>query len=473
MANIDRIVNVQIALRTSAITTLSFSDLLVLGNFKSQAGERVIIITDPDELLDDYDVPAASPLYRAAQVCFSQIPTIPQLFIGNKDPGGLPPVSIVASALDPHYMEQGEPDSTDVLLTVTGTGFLPSSKIRFGTVVEQSTKFVDDQTLTLSISRAMFPSTDANVPVTVFDTNIGESNALTFQIIPVGGAPPMVPAPLPPPLGASPAEIMAAINGENSNWYAFCDSDHIEGDISSYAAWAESSQKLFVCTLSTPESIKPPSGNTSVAAELKSGNFFRTAWWYNPDPLEFTDIAITARSFTKYPGGETWANQRLNAVQVTPLSETNARNIFSMNGNSFEPFRNINITQNGKTAGGEWIDVIRFRDWLCEEVRTRVFLQMVDNRIPYTDPGIGMIRIRIDQALAFGVSRGGIAPPELDADDNIVPSYTIDMPLSQSVSFNNKANRLLQDVYFTARLAGAIHVVEIKGVLTYEALATA
>jgi hypothetical protein len=309
------------------------------------------------------------------------------------------------------------------------------------------------------------------VDVSVYDPNLGETGAMVFTVIAVGAPDPTAPAPPTIDPTASISEIMAAINAENTDWYAFCDTDHDEANTLEYAAWAESAQKLFVTVLSDPMNISPPSSDTtSVAAQLKAGNFFRTAWWYNPDPLEFTDVAITARSFTKYPGGETWANQRLNAVTTTQMNEVTARNIFTKNGNTFEPFRNINITQHGKVSGGEWIDVIRFRDWLCEEVRLRVFSQMIDNRIPYTDPGIGIIRTRIDQALAFGVARGGIAPPEVGAEENLIPSYTISMPLSQNVSFNNKANRLLQDVYFTARLAGAIHVVEIKGTLTYEAL---
>ena len=57
------------------------------------------------------------------------------------------------------------------------------------------------------------------------------------------------------------------------------------------------------------------------------------------------------------------------AVTSTFLNETTFNNIYGKNGNTFEPFRNISITQNGKVAGGEWIDVIRFRDWLCEEIK--------------------------------------------------------------------------------------------------------
>lgn len=474
MANIDRIVNVQIQLRTAAITTQSFSDLLLLGTFRSQAGERVIIITDADELLQDYAVTSSSPLYKAAQVAFSQIPTVPQIFIGQKDPTGLPPTAPMnITTLAPHFMEVGsgvsnDPATPNVLMTINGTGFTPASKIKFGAYVEAATTYVSDSALTLDINRWQF-SGPGNVPVQVIDPDLGASNIVTFAIVPLGAGDPGVVAPPPQPGVDTPTNIMAAIRGENNEWYAFCDTDHDEADIIEYAQWGESAQKIFVTVLSdTNNTLPAATDTTSTGAKLKQGNFFRTAWWYNPDPLQFTDVAITCRSFTMYPGGETWANQRLSGVTTTNISETTARNLHGKNGNTFEPFRNIAITQLGKVAGGEWIDVIRFRDWLCEEIRIRVFQQMIDNRIPYTDPGIAMIRTRIAQALDLGVVRGGIAPPEVNAEGKVIPSYTISMPLSMNVSQNNKANRLLQDCYFTARLAGAIHVVEVKGVLTYE-----
>ena len=265
---------------------------------------------------------------------------------------------------------------------------------------------------------------------------------------------------------------LIAINDENSDWYGLCDVMHDENRTLDIAAWIEAHEKIFVTTLNDADNTTAAATDqTSVAYQLMNNNYFRTAWWWNPDPLQFPDVAIAAKSFTKYPGQETWANQRLSAVVSTFLSETIAINIFAKNGNTFEPFRNINITQQGKTSGGEWIDVIRFRDWLCEEIKVRIFQQMVDNRIPYTDPGIAIIRSRLQQALDFGVKRGGIAPPEVDLDGNYIPSYVIEVPLSATISPNDKANRILRDVYFTARLAGAIHVVEIQGTLTYDNLA--
>jgi len=360
MANIDRVVNVQISLQTAGITSLNFSDLLLFGPYTSPDSSLVNIITDPDQLIDTFGVLDTDPMYLAAETFFAQIPHPPRLFIGK---------------------DTALPDPTPDLI---------------------------------------------------------------------------------------------ALNNENSDWYGICDVTHTETRALHIGQWVEAHEKLYVTVLSDPlNASAPASDTTSTGHTLKTANLFRTAWWYHSEPEMFPDIAIAARSFTKYPGQETWANQRLNDVDSLFLPETTAQNVFGKNGNTFEPFRNIAITQNGKTAGGEWIDVIRFRDWLCDEIKVNIFQQMVDNRIPYTDPGIAIIRSRLQQSLDRGVFRGGIAPAEIDADGNIIPSYTISVPLAASVPPNVKATRVLQDVYFTARLAGAIHVVQIQGVLTYENLPVA
>lgn len=260
---------------------------------------------------------------------------------------------------------------------------------------------------------------------------------------------------------------LAALAAANNDWYAFSEVTHTEADLTLAAAWAEANTKLFLTALSDVD-ITNTSG-AEPATALKTSNFFRTAWWYNIDPNQFPEVAAAARAFTIAPGGETWANLRLSAVTAPPLTETAYLNITAKNGNTFEPFRNVSITQNGITAGGEYIDVIRFRDWLCEEIRTNTFNSFIDTRIPYTDTGIAIIRQGIIKALDLGVRRGGIAPRVKDPDaDRVIPSYTVTVPSVLAVSSSDKAARILRDVSFTARLAGAIHAVEITGALTYD-----
>lgn len=355
MANIDRIVNVQIALRTAGVRAQTFSDLLLLG--EHEGADRVSVITGSDQLLEaPFDLETTDPLYLAAQVAFSQIPGPSRLFIGRRD---------------------------------------------------------------------------AAQPVN---------------------------------------EALAACAVDSGDWYAFTEVSHSIADLSLAAAWAEANTKLFLTAISDID-VTTTSGDEPATA-LMVGNFFRTAWWYNSDPLQFPEVAAAARAFTILPGGETWANQRLQAVTSPALSETAYINITAKNGNTFERFTGgISMSQNGLTAGGEWIDVIRFRDWLCEEIRINVFNLMVDNRIPYTDPGIASVRQRIIQALDLGQRRGGIPPTVKDPDrDAVIYGYTTSVPRADEISVSDKAARILRDMKFTARLSGAIHAVTINGTLTYDAI---
>lgn len=182
-----------------------------------------------------------------------------------------------------------------------------------------------------------------------------------------------------------------------------------------------------------------------------------------------------SRCFTVYPGGETWANKKLSGITYDGLTETEYVAVTKKGYNTFERFADsVSITQNGKVAAGEWIDVIRFRDWLTETIKTEEFTMLINReKLPYTDAGIAMVESVLNKVLQLGQTRGGIAPTEYDEDGNKIVGYKISVPLASSISANVKAKRVLQDVSFVARLAGAIHAVEIKGSLTYENLTEA
>ena len=171
----------------------------------------------------------------------------------------------------------------------------------------------------------------------------------------------------------------------NNEWYGFVDVTHAVSDTLLAAAWAEANNKLYLTVIAEAGALT--SATDDLASSLMTGSFFRTAWWYHNDLTQFPDVATAAKAFAAYPGGggqltstrqffssDLWSERRLAGVTVTPLTETQFNNIKLKNGNTFEPFRNLNLTQRGMTAGGEWIDIIRGRDWLCEEIRSRGFL---------------------------------------------------------------------------------------------------
>lgn len=272
--------------------------------------------------------------------------------------------------------------------------------------------------------------------------------------------------------GESATEALAAClladtaDRANRAWYGVVDVNHSAAEMIEIAQWCEANQRLFFAVTNSAAAI----ATAGVIGQLVAGQFYRTAWFYHADPDAFPEVAAAARLFTIPPGGETWANKQLAAVPALSITPTLSFTIQNFNGNSFEPIRNLAITQGGHVAAGEWIDIIRFRDWQCEEIRTRVFDALINkDKVPFTDPGIAMLRQPLMAALDLGVRRGGIAPPEVTPppESKVIPSYTTSVPASVQISTVDKAARVLRDMRFTARLAGAIHAIEIRGSLTY------
>lgn len=265
-------------------------------------------------------------------------------------------------------------------------------------------------------------------------------------------------------------DALAACAKENNSWYGLALTSREEEKVLLAAAWAEANQKLFI-TASSDERLIDAGDSSDLASQCKTKNFFRTSVLYSHKAAEeYPEVAWMSYCFTFYPGAETWANKKLAGVSHSPLSETEYTALAKKNASSFENFNDsFSITQGGKVAGGEWIDIIRFRDWLVQEIQVNVTSTLINTygKVPYTDQGIELIGQSVRKALDLGIVRGGIAPLEYDSDQNEIPSYVVSLPKSVNVSDNNKANRVLQDVKFKARLAGAIHLTEIKGNLTY------
>lgn len=266
------------------------------------------------------------------------------------------------------------------------------------------------------------------------------------------------------------AEALAACAKENNNWYGLALASRVEDEVLLAAAWAEANQKLFV-TSSNAAGIIDAGEESDLASQFKTKNFFRSTVIYSHKAdVEYPEVAWMSYCFTFYPGSETWANKKLSGVSHSPLAEAEFAALKKKNASSFENFNDsFSITQGGKVAGGEWIDIIRFRDWLVQEIQINVTSTLINTygKVPYTDQGIELIGQSVRKALDLGIERGGIAPLEYDNDKNEIPSYILSLPKSANVSDNNKANRILQDVKFKARLAGAIHLAEIKGSLGY------
>lgn len=235
------------------------------------------------------------------------------------------------------------------------------------------------------------------------------------------------------------------------------------GDIQATVSWAEANEKLFFFEYTDIESFP-----------VENPNFYRTAGAFSglapaqPAENDYAALAWMAKCFGYQPGTETWNMKSIATIAPSALTTSQKEALTQINATQFLRYAGDNISIGGKTLAGEWIDVIRFRDWLKAEMQTRVFnVLKVNRKVPFTDDGIGLIEGAMEATLLKGQTIGGIAPTEYDADGNEIPGFTVTVPRASELTEAERKSRKLTGCKYTARLAGAIHLVEIEGFLTF------
>ncbi len=141
-------------------------------------------------------------------------------------------------------------------------------------------------------------------------------------------------------------------------------------------------------------------------------------------------------------------------VTRTQLLELDKNNIFTY----IEKLGVLQTTE-GKMLSGEYIDVVLGEYWIrfrLEEALQR--LALTEDKIPYTDRGIGMLVAETEKVLSRAVEQGIIENGQ----------YRIDYKLRKDVPSNEVALRKYNYILWTAMLQGAIHTGQISGILTYD-----
>jgi hypothetical protein len=197
---------------------------------------------------------------------------------------------------------------------------------------------------------------------------------------------------------------------------------------------------------------------TDVMYALKAAQYFRTFGLYSGDQPAYGASTWMGNRFPIDPGSSTWAYKPLSGVTVDDLPAAFQDAVAGKNGNYYVEIAGAAVTIDGKMAAGEWIDIIRGRDWLSARLRERIFGLLINApKIPFTDKGIGVITSAVEAQLKEGIKNDYLA-----AD----PEPIVTAPAAADVSDADKIARTLPDVNFEATLAGAIHIVDpLNGVL--------
>lgn len=263
---------------------------------------------------------------------------------------------------------------------------------------------------------------------------------------------------------AEPATTLAtdlsAIALENNNWYVLITLYNSDAYVKAAAAWIETSSepKLYAAELNNSETATLAAGGGDTADALATLLYTRTFTCYHPSPYNMFAAAWCGKVLPLEPGSETWKFKALTGVEPVATTATHRTNLRAKKSNWVQTVAGRNITMEGTTCDGDFIDAQRGLDWLHDDMTKSVFEVFAGvAKVPFTNAGIAMVENAVMGSLKRAVNKGILDALEKDA---------LTIPKVKDVSTTNRGLRLLPDIKFKCRLAGAIHKTVISGVVS-------
>lgn len=438
--SLQDIVNVVITKETKAVSRAGFSTVNILGENKAFIPLLKYYENMAAVLLDflSTDLEAI-----AALDIFSQSPSPTRIAISRRVTSDTTVVTVDTPV-----------DNTKYTCTINGTEFSFTSS-------SSTTAILIAAGLVAAINAGSEPVTatdnlngtydlDADVADTAYSVKVDARQSMAFTT------------------SQTLAEDLADISNEQNDWYGLVFTGRTQSDVEDIAAYIETVNKVFGTASANADIIDTTGAadTTSIAAVLKANGYMRTFLFYSSVAASaYPEGALLGSVLPLNPGSWTAKFKTLTGIPVDLLTPTQKVNAFAKNCNVYTEVGGVNIVENGMVSEGEWIDITVFIDWLQARITEEVYSLLVNQlKVPFTDGGIAAIEAEITSVLQQGVSPtyGGIAPD----DGSGGPGFSVTVPKAADISSIDKANRELNDVTFTAILAGAIHAVIIRGTVT-------
>jgi len=266
----------------------------------------------------------------------------------------------------------------------------------------------------------------------------------------------------------------------NNQWYAIACQTRVIASQEAVADWVTdngSTNKKFVGFATDDENLLSEGDDTNIAALLlaKGQNGTQRAFclyhskaYIAPGALnanvaidEWPEVAWFGKCLPKDPGSITWMFKGLgDNVTVDELAGFESTNVRSYFANTYETVAGVAITMEGTVLARtkDYIDNIIGLDWLVARIMENVYTLLANSgKVPYTATGIATVEAKVKEVLAQGVRVGLLS-------DNPYPVTTV--PNSMDIDVQDKVDRILRNVNFTATLSGAIHKVRVNGSIT-------
>lgn len=248
-----------------------------------------------------------------------------------------------------------------------------------------------------------------------------------------------------------PSKIVNELNStilKHNDFYYVVQTSTDEMIITAIGEWAGANKKLHFA-----------STNSKVLGGTL--NLERTVLLVHDKPESYPAEAWVGAGAAREIGSFTWTFKTLSGIEPSTYSASEINQIEENNASAYIREGGVNITSKGVTTSGEYIDVIQGQDFIEARMTENVFGLLVrTDKVPYTTQGIAMIVAEVESTLKQAHEQGIIAE---DADGNAL--YSVTAPDIEDISTNDKANRVLPNLKWTATIAGAVEDVDINGTL--------
>jgi hypothetical protein len=273
------------------------------------------------------------------------------------------------------------------------------------------------------------------------------------------------------------ASILASKSNE---WYgvAVAVPSVQDSDLIALAQQGEASTPRKFTVLTTQDiNTLDPASTTDLAAQLAALKLNHTAVQYSSS-TPYAAVSLFARqasvNFEANASTITLMFKQEPLVSPELLDETQAAALKAKNCNVFVSYNtanNVAIIQHGTVSSGLYIDSIVGTDWLQNRAQADVFnLQYLsETKIPQTDQGANQVVTTLEGTMDAATNNGLCAPGTwtgpaigpLKTGQTLAKGYFVYCPPMAFQSAADRAARKLPPVQIAAKLAGAIHEVDI------------
>jgi hypothetical protein len=265
--------------------------------------------------------------------------------------------------------------------------------------------------------------------------------------------------------------LMFAATAPVSNNDHLAVAQYIQGS----ASGATDAPHIYGVTTEDATSLWNPSNATDIASELAAAQYTRTFCIYS----SYSAVAAAAVFGIAFSTNWQSSNAAYTLMYKVCFGLT-AENLGTAVAGVMDAKRcmyfaaynnDTSILGFGEMSGPAYFDEIHGIDWLANQVQTNIFnLLFLSRKVPQTDPGEHLFVVVANVALAQGVVNGLIAPGQWNAagvgavnqGDPLPTGYYAYIPPVATQSQADREARKSAPMTILVKLAGAVHTVFVQ-----------